>query len=205
MAKKKTLPNKIVKRSSPPSATTSLLGDLRQLIEAAREQTARVVNSSLVTMYWQIGKRIQQDVLQEVRAGYGMEIVQTLSAQLTAEYGQGFGRREKSKGSGLIEIQFTNSSTNLMARPRRADEAGGFDHALNRGFGRVALQSLTAPRSETRQSVPMILPRCHRSLDHGRCGTESLIRGIQAGWHCFGVFAKAVIFVFFGSSDDTTS
>ena len=98
MAKKKTLPNKIVKRSSPPSATTSLLGDLRQLIEAAREQTARVVNSSLVTMYWQIGKRIQQDVLQEVRAGYGMEIVQTLSAQLTAEYGQGFGRREKSKG-----------------------------------------------------------------------------------------------------------
>ena len=44
-------------------------------------------------MYWQIGKRIPQDVLQEERAGYGMEIVQTLSAQLTAEYGQEFGRR----------------------------------------------------------------------------------------------------------------
>ncbi len=93
MAKQKTLPNKIVKRSSPPSATTSLLGDLRQLIKAAREQTTRAVNSSLVTMYWQIGKRTQQDVLQEVRAGHGMEIVQTLSAQLTTEYGQGFGGR----------------------------------------------------------------------------------------------------------------
>jgi hypothetical protein len=33
------------------------------------------------------------DVLQNKRAGYGEEIVSTLSAQLTAEYGRGFGRR----------------------------------------------------------------------------------------------------------------
>ena len=70
-----------------------LLGDVRALIEAAREQTARAVNSALVGLYWHIGKRIRQDVLQEKRAGYGEQIVQTLSAQLTAEYGRGFGRR----------------------------------------------------------------------------------------------------------------
>lgn len=74
-------------------AIPNLLGDIRQVIEAAREQTARAVNSTLVIMYWQIGKRIREDVLQNERAEYGKEILQTLSAQLTEEYGRGFDRR----------------------------------------------------------------------------------------------------------------
>ncbi len=70
-----------------------LLGNVRTLIEAAREQTARVVNSGIVGLYWHIGKRIREDVLQERRAEYGEKIVQALSAQLIAEYGRGYGRR----------------------------------------------------------------------------------------------------------------
>ncbi len=70
-----------------------LLGDIRTLVEAARAQTARAVNAALVGLYWRIGKRIREDVLHEQRASYGEEIVQTLSAQLTAEFGRGFGRR----------------------------------------------------------------------------------------------------------------
>lgn len=66
---------------------------LRELIESAREQTARSVNSGLVMMYWQIGKRIREDVLNNERAEYGKEIVQTLSRQLTAEYGKGFSNK----------------------------------------------------------------------------------------------------------------
>lgn len=79
--------------SAPVLPPDRLLGDIRSLIESAREQTARAVNSALVGLYWHIGKRIREDVLQEKRAGYGEEIVQTLSAQLTAEYGRGFDRR----------------------------------------------------------------------------------------------------------------
>ncbi|MEI8022044.1 MAG: PDDEXK nuclease domain-containing protein [Schlesneria sp.] len=94
MAKKRPLTTQLAKRSSKKTSTpTSLLGDLRKLIEAAKEQTARAVNSTLVTMYWEIGKRIREDVLQNERAEYGKEIVQTLSAQLTVEYGRGFGHR----------------------------------------------------------------------------------------------------------------
>jgi len=81
---------KLTKRPAKPVPTRSLLGDLRQLIEAAREQTARAVNSTLVTMYWQIGKRIREDVLQNERAEYGREIVATLSRQLIEEFGKGF-------------------------------------------------------------------------------------------------------------------
>ncbi len=55
----------------PPVAADRLLGDIRALIEGAREQTARAVNSALVGLYWNIGTRIRQDILQEKRADYG--------------------------------------------------------------------------------------------------------------------------------------
>ncbi len=70
-----------------------LLGDVRALIEAAREQTARAVNSALVGLYWNIGKRIREDVLKNKRAGYGAEIVSALARELTLEYGRGFSEK----------------------------------------------------------------------------------------------------------------
>jgi len=86
------------KKTSIAKAETSALGapvllsDIRELIEAARQQTARAVNSTLVTMYWQIGRRIRQDVLGNERAEYGKQIVYALSRQLTQEFGRGFSR-----------------------------------------------------------------------------------------------------------------
>ena len=70
-----------------------LVADLRKLIDETRQVVSQTVNSALVWLYWNIGKRIREDVLQNKRAEYGEEIVQTLSAQLAAEFGKGFGRR----------------------------------------------------------------------------------------------------------------
>jgi predicted nuclease of restriction endonuclease-like (RecB) superfamily len=67
-----------------------LLGDIRQLIEEARSTVAAAVNAGLTTLYWRIGKRINEDVLRDKRAEYGKRIVETLSQQLVAEYGGGF-------------------------------------------------------------------------------------------------------------------
>ena len=72
------------------SGSDRLLADLRGLIQAARSGVARAVDSGLVALYWQIGRRIRQEILQEKRAGYGEEIVATLSRQLAAEFGRGF-------------------------------------------------------------------------------------------------------------------
>jgi predicted nuclease of restriction endonuclease-like (RecB) superfamily len=47
----------------------------------------------LVLLYWQIGRRIRQDILQEKRAEYGRRIVSALGTQLTARFGEGFGTR----------------------------------------------------------------------------------------------------------------
>jgi predicted nuclease of restriction endonuclease-like (RecB) superfamily len=76
-----------------PAKTQALLNDLRELITVARQDAARKVNSALVTLYWGVGQRIRQDILKGKRAGYGEQIVHALSAQLVAEFGQGFGRR----------------------------------------------------------------------------------------------------------------
>ncbi|WP_440593355.1 PDDEXK nuclease domain-containing protein, partial [Schlesneria sp.] len=67
-----------------------LVSDLRRLIERSREQVAVTVNSTLVMLYWQMGRRIREDVLEEERAQYGQEILQTLSEQLIQEFGKGF-------------------------------------------------------------------------------------------------------------------
>lgn len=72
--------------------TMVLLGDLRELIEAARERTATAVNAELVMLYWRVGRRVREDILGQERAEYGKEIVSTLSTQLVAEFGKGFSR-----------------------------------------------------------------------------------------------------------------
>lgn len=70
----------------------SLYKDIAELIAETRHQVAQVVNQALVLLYWQIGRRVHQEVLQSQRADYGKEIVNQLSTQLTAEFGPGFTR-----------------------------------------------------------------------------------------------------------------
>ena len=69
---------------------TKLFSDIRQLIEDSRNAVAQTVNAGLTAMYWNIGKRINDDVLENKRAEYGKQIVSTLSRQLIQEYGKSF-------------------------------------------------------------------------------------------------------------------
>ena len=73
--------------------SAGLVDELRDLIQQARTNVARSVNSALVTLYWQIGTRIRSEVLKNERADYGKQIVSTLSRQLSLEFGRGFRRR----------------------------------------------------------------------------------------------------------------
>ena len=73
--------------------TENIFKDIKTLIEQTKQNVAIKVNSALSMMYWQIGKYINDDILQNKRADYGKEIVSTLSAQLTKEYGKGYSKR----------------------------------------------------------------------------------------------------------------
>lgn len=72
----------------------SLLGDIRQLIDAARQRVATEVNAELTLLYWQIGKRIGVETLKGERAEYGEHIVATLARQLTTDYGRGWSEKQ---------------------------------------------------------------------------------------------------------------
>ena len=54
-----------------------LIGDIRSIIKTARHNVAVTVNAGLTLLYWQIGSRIRQDILQEKRVDYGKEIILT--------------------------------------------------------------------------------------------------------------------------------
>lgn len=80
-----------VPRTAARPAT--LLSEVRELILQTRQTVAQGINSALVLLYWQIGQRVRTDILKEKRAGYGEQIVSALSAQLAAEFGRGFTKR----------------------------------------------------------------------------------------------------------------
>lgn len=71
----------------------ALFSELSKLIEQSRRQVIKAANSTLITLYWQVGKRINDHVLQKKRAGYGKEIVSTVSTQLKEKYGKSFEER----------------------------------------------------------------------------------------------------------------
>ena len=63
---------------------------IRQSIVQAQCTMATAVNSAMVTAYWEIGEQIYKACGENDRAGYGKNLLQFLSRQLTSEFGKGF-------------------------------------------------------------------------------------------------------------------
>jgi hypothetical protein len=55
--------------------STDLLSDLRSIIGGGKLEAASAVNHALTLTYWQVGKRINDEVLQGERAAYGKQLV----------------------------------------------------------------------------------------------------------------------------------
>ena len=53
--------------------------DILLLIEQSKQQVALSINATMSQVYWQIGKKINQEVLQNERGTYGKQIVVLLS------------------------------------------------------------------------------------------------------------------------------
>jgi len=93
-----------VKREKTSEVTVRLFGEIRELIDAARQHVAVAVNSTTSMLYWHIGTRIRKNVLGEERAEYGKQIVSTLSRQLVAVYGSGFSEKNLHRMVQFAEV-----------------------------------------------------------------------------------------------------
>ena len=67
-----------------------LLSEVSALIEQAKSTVVTQANSAMTLLFWKIGRRVNEEVLQNKRADYGKQIVVTLARQLAEKYGRNF-------------------------------------------------------------------------------------------------------------------
>ena len=71
--------------------TENYVEDIRAILKKAREYTYYTINSVMVQAYWLMGQRIvQQEQQGRGRADYGKYVINTLSKELTKDFGTGF-------------------------------------------------------------------------------------------------------------------
>jgi len=68
----------------------TLFSEISALIDQAQGAVIAQANYALTMLFWKIGRRINEEVLENRRADYGKQIVVTLSRQLAEKYGRNF-------------------------------------------------------------------------------------------------------------------
>lgn len=73
---------------------TNLFNDIINLIDQSRNNVAVAVNAEMSILYWNIGYRINKDILKDKRAEYGKKVIAKLSQKLTLQYGRGWSEKQ---------------------------------------------------------------------------------------------------------------
>ena len=71
-----------------------LIEEIKGFINEAKVSVAITANSALTILYWNIGHRINNEILQNKRADYGQQIIRSLSKKLTEEFGKGWSEKQ---------------------------------------------------------------------------------------------------------------
>lgn len=78
-----------------------LYADISNMICKTKNAVMKQMNNSVISLYWNIGKKLTDEVLQGQKAQYGKNIIGELSDRLTVEYGKGF---EKSSVFKMVKF-----------------------------------------------------------------------------------------------------
>ena len=79
------------KGKAPAAKPDALFDRIVTILEQARGNVVRAVNTNMVLAYWLIGREIVEEIqCGKGRAKYGGKIIEDLSARLTQRYGEGF-------------------------------------------------------------------------------------------------------------------
>ena len=74
-------------------AMNGIVAEIKTVLDSARSNVARQVNSELLNTYWNIGRIISEhEQTVPERADYGKQTLKELARVLTAEFGKGFSR-----------------------------------------------------------------------------------------------------------------
>lgn len=124
-----------------------LINDLRQIIDSARSHVAATANYEVTMMNWNIGNRINRDVLNNERAEYGQQIVSQVATQLQEEYGtKGFELRSIRRMMQFARLMPDSQIVAPLARKL------SWSHFL------IVMPMKTSPESALHNTSP----NCHR-------------------------------------------
>lgn len=143
-----------------------LVDRISALIEQARALVARQTNVVLTMLYWEIGRLIDVEVLNQERAEYARQIVGSLAPQLTARYGRGFDKSNLHRmiklsqvfpdreivGSLAPQLSWTHLT---MLLPVRTDEARTFyiEQAISGRLSAKGLRELIGRQGFERKEI----------------------------------------------------
>ena len=94
----------------------NLFSQIAGLIEQSKQHIAVQANSTLTLLYWNIGKLINENVLDNKRADYGMQIVPTLATQLENQYGRSFTEKNVRRMMQFAEFFFEEQIVVTLSR-----------------------------------------------------------------------------------------
>ena len=79
------------RKSKPASKASPVYQRIRHILESARTNVARSVNTTQVVANWLIGREIvEEEQKGKAKAGYGEYLLRELSERLTKDFGRGF-------------------------------------------------------------------------------------------------------------------
>lgn len=84
----------MTKTDKKKSADAGILTDIALLIEQSRRNVATTVNAEITLLYWNIGGRINKEILKNSRAEYGKQVIVALSKGLSEKFGIGWSKRQ---------------------------------------------------------------------------------------------------------------
>jgi predicted nuclease of restriction endonuclease-like (RecB) superfamily len=119
----------------------SVFSSVVELLDAARRASARVVNTLMTATYWEIGRRIvEHEQAGEKRAGYGEELIEGLSHDLSTKYGRGF---------GVIQLRTMRQFYLLYSTPEKIQAAIGKSEIRQSVIDESSASVLPAPISQS--------------------------------------------------------
>ncbi|HEX4792338.1 MAG TPA: PDDEXK nuclease domain-containing protein [Humisphaera sp.] len=135
----------------------SLYVRIRDILESARSNVARSVNTTQVIAYWLIGREIvEEEQKGKARAGYGLGLMKELSRRLAADYGSGFSL------SGLKEMKALYLTYPGLLSAGVANSKGhavrgllsGANATKEKGYAaRSLFNSIDSPRAQVRTAA----------------------------------------------------
>ncbi|MFH2064920.1 MAG: PDDEXK nuclease domain-containing protein [Pseudomonadota bacterium] len=121
----------------PKSNIEALYGNIRSIIEQARNSISRAVNTAMIDAYWHIGRMIiEEEQKGQQRADYGKQLIQNLSDKLTAEFGKGFSPQN------LWNMRLFYLKFSALRRELKAETETGILSALRRELSWTHYKSL---------------------------------------------------------------